>query len=88
MNTVTWMNAEVHRTGDKLTVTVFNGEDIAYEFETANDVSMVRRIDDHLKRRNYLRDSAWEFVGTSAYFRIAHLGKISKAALRAMEANA
>ena len=88
MNTVIWMNAEIHRTGDKLQVTVFDGEYISYQFETANDTGLIRRIDDHLKRRNYLRDSAWEFVGTSAYFRVAYLQKASKGTLRAMEANA
>jgi hypothetical protein len=82
------MDAEVHTTGDKLTITVFHGKDIAYQFETDNGTGLVRRIDEHLKRRNYLRDSSYEFVGSSAYFRIAYLGKISKTALRAMEANA
>lgn len=88
MNTVIWMNAEIHRSGDNVEVTIFNGEDIAYQFTTANDSGMVRRIDDHLKRRNYLRDSAWEFVGSSAYFRVAYLHSTSKNTLRAMEANA
>jgi hypothetical protein len=88
MNTVTWMDAEVHTMGDKLTVTVFNGQDVVYQFETANGTGLVRRIDNHLKRRNYLRDSAYEFVGSSAYFRIAYLGKVNQAALSAMEVNA
>ena len=88
MNQVIWMDAEVHTTGDTLTVTVFNGKDVAYQFETDNGTGLVRRIDEHLKRHNYLRESAYEFVGSSAYFRIAHLTKISKAAARAMETNA
>ena len=88
MNTVICMDAEVHSTGDKLQVTIFNGQDIAYQFETANDTGLIRRIDEHLKRRNYLRDSAYEFVGTSAYFRVAYLHSTSKGTLRAMEANA
>jgi hypothetical protein len=74
--------------GDKLSITVFHGQDVVYQFETDNGTGLVRRIDEHLKSRNYLRDSAYEFVGNSAYFRIAHLTKVSKAAARAMEVNA
>ena len=88
MNTVTWMDAEVHSTGDKLTVTVFHGDEVVYQFETDNGTGLVRRIDEHLKRRNYLRDSAYEFVGSSGYFRVAYLTKTTKTTVRAMEVNA